>query len=176
MAIRKAGKKTSNKGSAVKPTAKGGKNTAAAMPASSQDVWYRLMKLGNLVNRPFFSLEARLYHISINEWRIIMTLAYLGETAAHELADASGLHPMNVSRSLALLRRQGRVEVRVDPDNRRRKLFRLTLSGKTLHREISPHMKKRADQLFDLLTERQIDQFGRTIDQLILGLQKISEQ
>ena len=143
--------------------------------ASSQDVWYRLMKLGNLVNRPFFTEDARRYQISINEWRMVMTLAYLGEVAAHELADASGMHPMNVSRSLAVLRRQQRISVRVDPQNRRRKLFRLTTAGLALHREISPHMRKRADQLFALLSRKQIDQFGEIIDQLVRGLQNAGE-
>jgi DNA-binding MarR family transcriptional regulator len=147
----------------------------AASISSSQDVWYRLMKLSNLVNRPFFSEDAKQYQININEWRMIMTLAYMNEAAAHELADASGLHPMNVSRSLAVLRRQSRVSVRVDPDNRRRKLFILTGKGLRLFEEITPHMKERADQLFSLVAKKDIDQFGKIIDQLILGLMYSSE-
>src|SRR5688572_12591054 len=90
---------------------------------SQQTVWYRLMKLTNLINRPFFSRFAERYHLTINDARVLMTLASMQEAAAHELCDATGMHAMNVSRSVATLRRQGRITERRDPNNRRRKIL-----------------------------------------------------
>ena len=89
---------------------------------------YRLLKLTNLISRPFFAQDAERYQISMNELRVLMTLALapLREAASHVLVDAAGMHPMNVSRAVAALRRHGRVQQCTDPHNRRRKLLHLT--------------------------------------------------
>ncbi|MCC6203194.1 MAG: winged helix-turn-helix transcriptional regulator [Gammaproteobacteria bacterium] len=141
----------------------------------TQTVWYRLMKLTNLINRPFFNQGARPHGININEWRLLITLADFGETAAHELADASGLHPMNVSRSLALLCRQDRITMRIDPSNRRRKLFRLSPTGRALYRRVLPHMRQRADALFSLMSPDETKQLGELIDRLIARVESLPE-
>lgn len=141
----------------------------------TQTVWYRLMKLTNLINRPFFNQGARPHGININEWRLLMTLADFGETAAHELADACGLHPMNVSRSLALLCRQDRITMRIDPSNRRRKLFRLSPTGRALYRRVLPHMRQRADALFSLMSPEETMQLGELIDRLIARIESLPE-
>lgn len=166
-----AGKKSSRpRVSAPKDATDAGKETL-----DTQTVWYRLMKLTNLINRPFFNQDAKTHGININEWRLIMTLATLGEAAAHELAETSGLHPMNVSRSLAILRRQGRITMRIDPDNRRRKLFRLSVSGRTLYRRVLPQMQQRADDLFSLISSRETEQLADLIDRLITRVESLPD-
>jgi DNA-binding MarR family transcriptional regulator len=144
-------------------------------PALSQkNVWYRLMKLTNLINRPFFSRFAKRYHLTINDARVLVTLASMPEAAAHELCDAAGMHPMNVSRSVATLRRQGRIAERRDPDNRRRKMLRLTAKGWTVCRAFVPDMDRMSEFLLSSMSAPEIEFLSRLVDQLIERLETAS--
>lgn len=138
---------------------------------SQQSVWYRLMKLTNLIHRPFFTRHAKRYHLTINDARVLVTLASLSEAAAHELCDATGMHPMNVSRCVATLRRQGRIAERRDPDNGRRKILRLTRKGWTVCRSFVPDMERISDFLLSSMSEPEVEFLSRLVDQLIERLE-----
>lgn len=145
---------------------------SAGGPALSQrSVWYRLMKLTNLINRPFFSRYAERYHLTINDARVLVTLASTAEAAAHELCDATGMHPMNVSRSVATLRRQGRITERRDPANRRRKMLRLTPKGWATCRAFVPDMDRMSNFLLSSMTPPEVEFLSRLVDQLIARLE-----
>ncbi len=157
----------------------GGRPRAASAggPAlSQQSVWYRLMKLTNLINRPFFSRYAERYHLTINDARVLVTLASLPEAAAHELCDATGMHPMNVSRSVATLRRQGRITERRDPANRRRKMLRLTAKGWSACRAFVPDMERMSRFLLASMSPLEVEFLGRLVDQLIGRLETIDSR
>ena len=140
---------------------------------SQQSVWYRLMKLTNLINRPFFSRFARRYRLSINDARVLVTLACMPDAAAHELCAATGMHPMNVSRSVATLRRQGRITERRDPGNRRRKILRLTPKGWTVSHSFVPDMERMSDFLLASMSSPEVEFLSRLVDQLIARLETL---
>jgi DNA-binding MarR family transcriptional regulator len=135
---------------------------------------YRLLKLTNLISRPFFASDAQRYQISMNELRVLMTLAPLREAASHELVDAAGMHPMNVSRSVAALRRHGRVQQRTDPNNRRRKLLQLTPDGMALYLNIVPHVQQVAARVFDTMSPEEIATLSRLLDGMTARLESTS--
>jgi DNA-binding MarR family transcriptional regulator len=132
---------------------------------------YRLLKLTNLISRPFFAGDAQRFQISMNELRVLMTLAPLREAASHELVEAAGMHPMNVSRAVAALHRQGRVQLRTDPDNRRRKLLQLTPEGVAVYRSILPHVQEVAARLFDTMSREEIASLSRLLDGMTARLE-----
>jgi MarR family transcriptional regulator, lower aerobic nicotinate degradation pathway regulator len=132
---------------------------------------YRLLKLSNLIEVPFFADDARLHHLSLNELRILMTLAPLGEAAAHEIAATAGVHPMNVSRAVASLRRSGRLRERPDTTNRRRKLLRLTPAGTALYLKLLPHVRNVATQLVADLSRRELATLSTLVDRMTARLQ-----
>ncbi len=136
-------------------------------------VLYRLLKLTNLITRPFLSDDALRYHLSINELRILMSLAPLREAASHELGMVSGIHPMNVSRAVAALRRRGRVSQRTDPDNRRRKLLQLTDDGWKLYHEMLPHVQQVAATVFGDMSTQELALLSRLIDQMTTRLENL---
>lgn len=144
-------------------------DTAAAL--SQQSVWYRLMKLTNLINRPFFSRFAARYHLTINDARVLVTLASMPEAAAHELCETTGMHPMNVSRSVATLRRQGRITDRRDPANRRRKILRLTPKGWTVCRSFVPDMDRMSQFLLASMSPLEVEFLSRLVDLLLARLE-----
>ncbi|MGH8219135.1 MAG: MarR family winged helix-turn-helix transcriptional regulator [Steroidobacteraceae bacterium] len=134
------------------------------------------MKLTNLINRPFFSRYAERYHLTINDSRVLVTLASVCEAAAHELCEATGMHPMNVSRSVATLRRQGRITERRDPANRRRKMLRLTSKGSSTCRSFVPDMERMSTFLLASMSPLEVEFLGRLVDQLIGRLETIDSR
>ncbi len=80
---------------------------------------------------------------------------------------------MNVSRSVAALRRGGRVEERRDPDNRRRKILSLTAEGRSLHRKLEPHVAAISEFAFSAMSPRDEAFFGDLLELLIVRLQAI---
>ena len=127
---------------------------------------YRLLKLSNLIETPFFAGDAVRYQISMNELRVLMTLAPMGEAASHEIGEVAGVHPMNVSRAVAALRRSGRLTERSDPQNRRRKLLTLTAEGRKLYRTLMPHVQEVSAKLFAGMTSEEMI----TLSRLLAGM------
>lgn len=118
---------------------------------------YHLLKLSNLVGRPFFTHFADRYDLTLNDVRVLMSLSHVGQAASHELCDATGMHPMNVSRSVARLKRLGRVTDRADPDNRRRKLLTPTAEGWALYQKLAPHVMAISEFTLANLSEREVE-------------------
>lgn len=137
-------------------------------------VIYRLLRLSNLISAPFLAEDSVRYRISLNELRVLMTLAPLREAASHEVASVAGMHPMNVSRAVAALRRQARITEHADPHNGRRKLLQLTAAGWALYRHLLPHVGQVADEVFRDLTTAEISQLSRFIDMMTARLEKAS--
>lgn len=129
-------------------------------------VLYRLLKLSNLISQPFFADDAERYQISMNELRVLTTLAPLGEAASHEVGTVAGMHPMNVSRAVAALTRHKRIQQRPDPENRRRKLLTLTPKGWKLHADLMPHVQQVASTVFATLEPDELEVLSRLIDKM----------
>jgi DNA-binding MarR family transcriptional regulator len=134
-------------------------------------VLYRLLKLSNLIGQPFFADDARRYNISMNELRVLATLAPLQEAASHEIGTVAGMHPMNVSRAVAALCRRKRLQQRRDPENRRRKLLRLTADGRALYKSLLPHVQQIADSLFATMEPAELELLSRLIDKMTSRLE-----
>ena len=117
----------------------------------------QLLKLHNLIGRPFFTHFADRYDLTLNDVRVLMTLGSVRQAASHELCEVTGMHPMNVSRSVARLKRQERVSDRCDPGNRRRKLLTPTPEGWTIYEKLAPHVKVLSEFVFASLSEREME-------------------
>jgi MarR family transcriptional regulator, lower aerobic nicotinate degradation pathway regulator len=139
-------------------------------------VWSRLMKLTSLIGRPFFTRFAQKYEMSANDWRVLTTLASAPESASHELCQITGMHPMNVSRSVATLRKQGRVSERTDPDNRRRKILSLTQKGWDVYERGVPQVRELAQFLLSSMSPLEVEFFDRLVDLLIGRLEEANPE
>lgn len=141
-----------------------------------QMVGFRLLKLTNLMSRPFFGQFARQHALSLTEWRSIVVLSNQPGSAAQDIAAATGLHPMNISRAVINLRKAGLVEEARDPQNHRRVLLWLTGAGRDLFEEIRPVSEKHAGMLLDVLAPDELVTLGRTIDKLIARAEEITSE
>jgi len=132
---------------------------------------HQLLKLTNRLMAPFSTHLAHRYRISLNEFRLLMVIGALGRTASHELAELTGVNVMSVSRAVATLERHGRLEIKPDPSNRRRKWLTLTEEGQRLYAAMYPQSEKVANYLFSELSEQEINQLDRIVERLISTLE-----
>ena len=137
---------------------------------------HQLLKLTNRLMAPFSTHLAHRYKISLNEFRLLMTIGTLGRTASHELAEMTGVNVMSVSRAVATLERHGRIEVVPDPRNRRRKWISLTEEGRRLYTIMRPQSEKVADYLFSDLSDDEAAQLSRILTRLIATLEATDAQ
>ena len=137
---------------------------------------HQLLKLTNRLMAPFSTHLAHRYKISLNEFRLLMTIGALGKTASHELAELTGVNVMSVSRAVATLQRHGRIEVVPDPRNRRRKWLSLTAEGERLYAIMRPQSEKVADYLFSELQPAEVEQLGTILTHLIDTLEAQDER
>ena len=134
-----------------------------------------LLKLTNRLMAPFSTYLEHRYRISINEFRLLMTIGALGRTASHELAETTGVNVMSVSRAVATLQREGRIKVTRDPANHRRKCLTLSAEGERLYAIMRPQTEKVADYLFSELTEGETGQLDTFVSRLIATLEARDE-
>lgn len=128
---------------------------------------HQLLKLTNRLMAPFSTHLAHRYKISLNEFRLLMTIGSLGRTASHELAELTGVNVMSVSRAVATLERHGRIRVVRDSANRRRKWLSLTDEGQRLYEIMRPQSEKVADYLFSDLSSVEVAQLATILTRLI---------
>ncbi|MBI3371793.1 MAG: winged helix-turn-helix transcriptional regulator [Betaproteobacteria bacterium] len=139
----------------------------ATAPRVDQDLVSRLLRLVNLIAKPFFAEYASRFQLSINDWRVLMTLAQNPELAASDICEQTGMHPMNVSRSVAHLERLRRVKRCADPKDRRRSLLRLTRTGRAVFRSIAPSAQAREEVVRRALSAREAAVLRTLLDRLI---------
>lgn len=139
----------------------------ASQGSNERSLVFRLLRLENLISKPFFSRYAGEYDLSLNEWRIVMSVASRPGITASEVCEQTGMHEMNVSRGVQRLVRTKRMQRIVDPGDRRRSMLDLTPEGAALHRRIGPEGLKREAVIQESLSAAEVAQFSRLLDKLI---------
>lgn len=155
------------------------KTAPAARPLPDKlqpsDVLTRLLKLQNRLMAPFSTHVEKRYKISLNEFRMLMSIGRVGVTASHELAAQTGVNAMGVSRAINELHRHGRITISVDPDNRRRKSLQLTPEGQRLYERLIPETEKVASYLFEVLRPDEVMAFDHYVRTLTAQLEATDE-
>jgi len=180
--VAKKGRTQARRASAGAP-ASPNREKGAGMPASPPGgrapdkvtTLHQLLKLTNRLIAPFSTHLAGPHRISLNEFRMLMTIGMLGRTASHELAELTGVNAMSVSRAVAMLEKNGRIAVSPDPANRRRKWLSLTPEGEALYRILKPEGERVAAFLFSGLSDEEVAQFGTMVGRLITTLEATDE-
>ncbi|MFC7049842.1 MarR family winged helix-turn-helix transcriptional regulator [Emcibacter nanhaiensis] len=137
---------------------------------------HQLLKLYNRLMVPFSVHVERQFNITTNQFRLLMLIGRLGKTASHELVEMTGVNSMSVSRAVADLKKQGRVSVTSDPNNRRRKTLTLTEEGRQLYEALLPSTQKVMDYLFAALKPDEVMAFDRYVETLIDALEATDEE
>lgn len=99
---------------------------------------YRLSILSNRVSRAIAARYAKAFDLSIPEWRIIAVLGRRPGLTAKEIAEATEMDKVAVSRAAARLVKSRRVRAGADAADARRVRLSLTRDGENLHARIAP--------------------------------------
>lgn len=120
------------------------------------------------------NLESR-YDISMNNFRVLMMVGQLGETASHEISDSTGMPVMAISRTVVELEKRELIERTVDRNNRRRKPIKLTPKGQDLFDHMMPTTRLVAKYIFDSLRLDEALMFDHCLGALIDHVTMVDE-
>jgi DNA-binding MarR family transcriptional regulator len=151
---------------------------AAVKTSSSPDqtlpldssLFFKLVRVVNLTARPFQAGMGKANQLTLNEWRVMVVLASHPGSAATDVAEATGLDKMSVSRALSGLGRLDRVVLKSDSSDQRRSEVYLSAAGRKLFARIGSHAIQREAELFNGVSSQELKAMGNTLDKLVLAL------
>ena len=127
----------------------------------------RLSILSNRVSRAIAARYADTFGLTIPEWRIIAVLGRRPGLTAKEVAEATEMDKVAVSRAVAKLVESKRVAARADRDDARKQLLALTAQGESVHARIAPIALASEQRLLAALDARERGQLDALIDRLL---------
>lgn len=128
---------------------------------------YRLSVLSNRVSRAIARRYAKTFDLTIPEWRVIAVLGRRPELTAKEIAEATEMDKVAVSRAVARLVAARRVAAKPDAEDARRQLLSLTREGESVHARIAPIALASEERLLTALDARERAQLEALIDRLL---------
>lgn len=128
---------------------------------------YRLSILSNRISRAIAARYADTFGLTIPEWRIIAVLGRRPGLTAKEVAEATEMDKVAVSRAVAKLVESKRVAARADRDDARRQILSLTPQGESVHARIAPIALASEQRLLATLDARERAQLDALVDRLL---------
>lgn len=130
---------------------------------------YRLSILSNRVSRAIAARYAETFDLSIPEWRVIAVLGRTPNLTAKEIAEATEMDKVAVSRAVARLVSSKRVQARADRDDARRQILSLTAQGESVHARIAPIALASEEKLLRALSAKEREQLDTLLDRLLVA-------
>jgi DNA-binding MarR family transcriptional regulator len=134
---------------------------------------YRLSILSNRVSGAIAKRYARTFDLTIPEWRIIAVLGRRPGLTAKEIAEATEMDKVAVSRAVARLVRKRRLKALADPKDARRQRLSLTREGEELHARIAPIALETEEKLLAALSARERRELDALIDRLLQSARRL---
>ena len=134
---------------------------------------YRLSILSNRVSRAIAKRYAKTFGLTIPEWRIIAVLGRRPGLTAKEVAEATEMDKVAVSRAVAKLVAAKRVAASADEDDARRQILSLTSQGESVHARIAPVALDAEKRLLAALEPRERASFEALVDRLLVAAKEL---
>ncbi len=127
---------------------------------------YRLAVLANAVSRAIARRYEDEFGLSIPEWRVMALLGAEPGLTASEVAEATPMDKVAISRAVKGLMEAGRLKAAADKADGRRQLLSLTPAGLAIYRRIVPRARELEARLLAGLTTQDRAALDRLIDSL----------
>ena len=128
---------------------------------------YRLSILSNRLSQAIAARYAKAFNLTIPEWRVIAVLGRRPGLSAKEIAEATEMDKVAVSRAVARLVAARRIVSETDGADGRRQLLWLTAQGEALHARIAPIALDTEQRLLASLNARERAELDILIDRLL---------
>jgi DNA-binding MarR family transcriptional regulator len=127
---------------------------------------YRLSILSNTVSQAIAGDYQQRHDLGVTEWRVMAVLARFAGLSAREVAERTAMDKVAVSRALARLVADGRVDRSVHDEDKRRSVLRLSAAGWRIHDEVAPLARARERELLARLDAEERAWLTRILDKL----------
>ncbi|HWA00008.1 MAG TPA: MarR family transcriptional regulator [Caulobacterales bacterium] len=128
---------------------------------------YRLSILSNRVSRAIAARYSETFDLTIPEWRVIAVLGRRPGLTASEIAEATDMDKVAISRAVARLTKKRRVSATTDAEDGRRQNLSLTAAGAAVHAQIAPVALKCEQRLVASLSAKDKATLDALIDRLL---------
>jgi len=142
------------------------------MPSNGKDldldrfVPYRLSVLTNRVSNAIARTYSERFGLSVAEWRVMAVLGQASGLSARDVARRTEMDKVQVSRAVAKLVRNRRVQKQSDSSDGRVSRLALTAKGRAIYDEIVPHALELEEQFLAALMPDERVSFDRLIGKL----------
>lgn len=134
---------------------------------------YRLSVLSNRISRAIAARYAKTFDLTIPEWRVIAVLGRRPGLTAKEVAEATEMDKVAVSRAVARLVASKRVAAREDRNDARKQSLTLTAQGESVHARIAPIALAAEERLLETLSSRDREQLDALLDHLLEAAKRL---
>jgi len=134
---------------------------------------YRLSILSNRVSRAIAARYAKAFDLTIPEWRIIAVLGRRPGLTAKEVAEATEMDKVAVSRAVRKLIESRRVVARADREDARRQILSLTSQGESVHARIAPIALANEQKLLSTLNNDERKPLDTLLDRLLSAAREL---
>lgn len=124
---------------------------------------YRLSVLSNTVSSAIAGAYAERFGLTIAEWRVLAVLAGAPGLSAAEVAVRTAMDKVAVSRAVATLLAERRIERATAASDRRRSMLRLTRSGEQVYARVVPFALDYERELLSPLSLQEIAVLDRAL-------------
>ncbi len=144
-----------------------GKPTPAELLVLEDFLPYRLSILSNRISLAIAARYADAFDLTISEWRIIAVLGRRPGLTAKEIAEATEMDKVAVSRAVAKLTAAKRIRASADREDARRQRLQLTAQGEDVHARIAPMALASEQKLVTALDARERETLDALLDRLL---------
>jgi DNA-binding MarR family transcriptional regulator len=149
-------------------------NALQTPPGNHDHVLALCHMLANRTGKAFAPL-LRDYHVTISEWRVIMSLAALGPLSGQEITDRWAMDKMAVNRAITRLVKRGLIEKKLRDNDRRIKNLLLTKTGSSMYELLLPVTIGRFQELMSCLNVTEEKQLSKLLTKLITHVDALSD-
>jgi DNA-binding MarR family transcriptional regulator len=121
------------------------------------------------VSRAIAQRYADEFDLTIPEWRVMAILGRSSGLTAREVAEATEMDKVAISRAVARLMANKRVSARADREDARRQMLTLTREGERIYARIAPVALASEARLLKALTPADQAALDRLLDRLLLA-------
>ena len=124
---------------------------------------YRLSLASNLVSEAIARAYARLFGLSIPEWRLIAVLAETNGSTQQEVVQRTRMDKVTVSRAAVSLVGRGLVRRLQHASDRRSRVLILSSAGRALYADVAPQALRLEARLFQGFGEEELAHFKASL-------------
>lgn len=116
---------------------------------------YRLALLSNTISGAIARRYADRFDLTIPDWRVMAVLGRFPDISANEVCERTVMDKVTVSRVVSRLLSAGRIIRRIDPNDRRRSILRLSPEGEAIYEQVVPIARRFEACLFAGFTDEE---------------------